>query len=674
MVVYFIVLYGVVFLSGSIFCESHDQPPPLAVIKAAQLSTIIFASAALMQAIALVTEHSISTSLITLRRSGVQHLDLLIIFIAGFSNWIISMGLSPSTTNVFGMTVYIARWASYTTTCGMMVYLLEANTFNVKASRRAVMQPASIFIGMLGNLATTWPVAVTLMLLATFMLFTTTVQMVLQAKTTLECADKERDRQTTLRRRMMTPMEKAVVDKRRRPNYILVVVCILFWTGYIVVYGLYLTGLVSEVSHFVLTSVVEIGNNIIHRQALYTAQNEATTMTHAIHVKQRTSALIRYIFHEVRVPLNTIKLSLDKLRYHDLHADEDMMEQMTDAVQIMDSTLNATLALEKTNATTVHIHDLDLEKLIRSSVGLFHSALTARNCTVVLHVGGSVPKRIHSNEEYLSTIVRNYLSNVSKYCTPGTPVRIIVEQTDDIFELRICNHGAPISTEDLTHVFEPFSQIRSADKQTDLSSTGLGLGICRAMAEAMHGTTGATCDDDGIITFFLRHPVPPTTMSDVVFTTDVIQLVPHTTRRRRRRRRLSTKMLLSQRDAFNVLIVDDMKTNRDLTAFLVQKRLGVRTSTAESGQECLAMLREPSSNFTTVLLDNIMPGISGVDVAREIQKDETLSDITIIGVTGNALPEDIAEFVHAGACSVLTKPLDLDMLVTLLERSQDISI
>ena len=85
------------------------------------------------------------------------------------------------------------------------------------------------------------------------------------------------------------------------------------------------------------------------------------------------------------------------------------------------------------------------------------------------------------------------------------------------------------------------------------------------------------------------------------------------------------------------------------------------------------MLREPRSTFTTVLLDNMMPGMSGLDVAREIRKDATLSGLTIIGVTGNALPEDIAEFVHAGACAVLTKPLELDMLVPLLERSQDIS-
>ena len=70
--------------------------------------------------------------------------------------------------------------------------------------------------------------------------------------------------------------------------------------------------------------------------------------------------------------------------------------------------------------------------------------------------------------------------------------------------------------------------------------------------------------------------------------------------------------------------------------------------------EALQLLRQhlSSTPFTLVLLDNVMPGMSGLEVARAIRQDPQLCSLSVVGVTGNALPLDINEFLDAGADQV----------------------
>ena len=70
--------------------------------------------------------------------------------------------------------------------------------------------------------------------------------------------------------------------------------------------------------------------------------------------------------------------------------------------------------------------------------------------------------------------------------------------------------------------------------------------------------------------------------------------------------------------------------------------------------EALQLLSQhlSSTPFTLVLLDNVMPGMSGLEVARAIRQDPQLCSLSVVGVTGNALPLDINEFLDAGADQV----------------------
>ena len=117
-----------------------------------------------------------------------------------------------------------------------------------------------------------------------------------------------------------------------------------------------------------------------------------------------------------------------------------------------------------------------------------------------------------------------------------------------------------------------------------------------------------------------------------------------------------------------VLLVDDSALNRKMMNRLLTRK-GYTCYEAEDGTDAVDMVAAsiaPSStlSYDLIIMDNIMPKLSGPLATTSIR---TMGYIgVVIGVTGNALPEDINEFRSHGADAVLSKPLDLSDFETTL--------
>ena len=117
--------------------------------------------------------------------------------------------------------------------------------------------------------------------------------------------------------------------------------------------------------------------------------------------------------------------------------------------------------------------------------------------------------------------------------------------------------------------------------------------------------------------------------------------------------------------------MDDVASNRKLLAFHL-RRLGFQCEFAENGAEAVAMFAAVASRatdhfpWTLVLMDSVMPVMSGLVATRKLRQAGFTA--LILGVTGNALQEDIAEFVEAGVNDVITKPVKLKQVRAALEQ------
>jgi twitching motility two-component system response regulator PilH len=117
----------------------------------------------------------------------------------------------------------------------------------------------------------------------------------------------------------------------------------------------------------------------------------------------------------------------------------------------------------------------------------------------------------------------------------------------------------------------------------------------------------------------------------------------------------------------NILVVDDSATDRFFLTELLETA-GFTVTGAESGEECLAKVASNPPDL--VLMDVVMPGLTGFQVTRTLTKDAATSNIPVILCTGKSQATDLAWAMKMGAKACVTKPVvgaDLLALIKTLD-------
>ena len=105
-----------------------------------------------------------------------------------------------------------------------------------------------------------------------------------------------------------------------------------------------------------------------------------------------------------------------------------------------------------------------------------------------------------------------------------------------------------------------------------------------------------------------------------------------------------------------ILIVEDNEKNLKLARDVLQFH-GFRTVEAVSGEEAVAMARQHRPDL--VLMDIALPGIDGVEAARQIKADPALAEIPIVALTASVMAADRARLVEAEFAGLIAKPIDI---------------
>jgi CheY-like chemotaxis protein len=114
------------------------------------------------------------------------------------------------------------------------------------------------------------------------------------------------------------------------------------------------------------------------------------------------------------------------------------------------------------------------------------------------------------------------------------------------------------------------------------------------------------------------------------------------------------KILLAEDDVRNVFALIN-----------VLEPLGAVVEIARNGREALEKVRAGAAEIDLVLMDIMMPEMDGFTAIKAIRADERTAKVRIIALTANAMPEDRARCLEAGADDYIPKPIDIDKLVSL---------
>ena len=113
-----------------------------------------------------------------------------------------------------------------------------------------------------------------------------------------------------------------------------------------------------------------------------------------------------------------------------------------------------------------------------------------------------------------------------------------------------------------------------------------------------------------------------------------------------------------------ILIVDDQDTNRDVLGRRLNRR-GYDTRDASGGLMALEMMA--ANDFDLILLDVMMPGMSGLEVLQRIRQTHSRAELPVIMVTARDQSADVVEALQLGANDYVTKPVDFAVIMARVE-------
>lgn len=122
---------------------------------------------------------------------------------------------------------------------------------------------------------------------------------------------------------------------------------------------------------------------------------------------------------------------------------------------------------------------------------------------------------------------------------------------------------------------------------------------------------------------------------------------------------------MTKEDKSKILIVEDEQDIRNLLVFNLEKN-DFNVQAADNGEKALSLIR--SNNFDLVLLDLMIPGISGFDLTRILKNDDETSEVPIIMLTAKGEEHDIVKGLEIGAADYITKPFSIKVLIARVNK------
>jgi CheY-like chemotaxis protein/HPt (histidine-containing phosphotransfer) domain-containing protein len=247
----------------------------------------------------------------------------------------------------------------------------------------------------------------------------------------------------------------------------------------------------------------------------------------------------------------------------------------------------------------------------------------------------------------LRQVILNLLSNAVKFTPSGGSIYFqATRKSEEKLLIKVRDTGPGISPEDQRLIFEDFVQIATMT-QSEALGTGLGLAITSRLVKQMGGEIGCESNPGAGSTFWIEIPL---------LLAEVPEVAPEEPRHG-----LSRSV---NQDKLRILVVDDVKVNRDVAGALLAS-LGHEACFAGSGGEALEKL--PTDQFDLVLMDLQMPHMDGFATARAMRSiPGPIGQVPIFALTASVMPEQIAAAHEAGMNGHIGKPLSRDTLANAL--------
>lgn len=397
----------------------------------------------------------------------------------------------------------------------------------------------------------------------------------------------------------------------------------------------------------IIGTVQDITEQKIFEQSLQRAKDAAES------ANRSRGEFLANMSHEIRTPMAAILGHADILRDHLRDPDNvQVVETIRRNGRFLLDIINDILDLSKIDADKMEIDRQFVQptNLIADVRSLMDVRAAEKELQLKIEFSGPIPKLIQTDPVRLRQILLNLIGNAIKFTRSGDVKLVVSYHDDNTLEFSVVDTGIGIRSEALETLFDPFVQADSTSTRS-FGGTGLGLTICKRLAQALGGDVSVISEYGVGSTFTLR--IKAVTKGPLI--------QPNLNLSPKGREHVEEIQLSS-----TVLVVDDRRDIRYLAQHFIEKAGGT-VVTATNGREAVEYFDATDRiDVDVIVMDMQMPEMDGYEATRELRRRGCT--LPIIALTANAMKSDRQECLAAGCNDYTTKPLDRGKLIAMIDR------
>jgi signal transduction histidine kinase/CheY-like chemotaxis protein len=364
----------------------------------------------------------------------------------------------------------------------------------------------------------------------------------------------------------------------------------------------------------------------------------------AIAATQAKDEFLSRISHELRTPLTAVLGFGQLLQLEQLGEENaDSVNHIVAAGEHLLALINDILDISRIEAgeISMSLEAIVLAEVVEESLSLLRPLAASRRVNLLSSDIGGV---VQADRQRLKQVLLNLVSNAIKYNREeGTVTISSGGATPTTLVCTVADTGVGIAAQDMDRLFQPFDRLGA--ETMGVEGTGVGLSLSKALTEAMHGSLTAESVQGEGSAFHVTLPIGTLSSAGVSGN--------------------GHGGGAGTPGAATVLYAED-----NLASLRVVERLFAGRSetlqVAIQGKMVLELAKELRPSL--ILLDLHLPDMDGEEVLHQLRRDPVTSEIPVVILSADATPGRLERLVDQGAAAYLTKPLQLPLLLEILDR------